>query len=457
MNSTIETFYGCLHTQSDCQKLILLCQYGHLGRIIRRLSSYERASIRCGSIFVYEESESNIFRWTDGRAWHPSRLRGCFIFYKEKGGKLLKKTLNMNIAGKKYHVVAYQNDEDDQKRICCQKYKTKISTFFNQYEHMFNNLKYASTEQENISNSNVSSINMPELFDFGKQDASFNEKINENSFLNSEESKNNSLNTLNEIKCSDLNIGNNNSINKNYVSSSLEPLSEKNEKICKMCDQKIFDKLKNPFTQKLNSNNLINDNFDSKNYKNVYKSYFREHGIPKEIPSSNYYQPSPHLRQNEHFKKNISFSPNQQNEMQHGNIPVPSYPYNNRSTTIPYNASNYKYFKNSPFSDPISRFYNPYIDMSHKNTLNENTMPHFIQKIPNNYFKIRKKQEMEFNNKNLVSYPYDITTENNIEYFNNRNTSNTPTNEETLKNEDLKNANDLNIQSNLENETFDMF
>lgn len=43
-----------------------------------------------GSVFVFDEGESGIYRWTDGRIWSPSRICGNFLVYRE----LLRKVPN---------------------------------------------------------------------------------------------------------------------------------------------------------------------------------------------------------------------------------------------------------------------------------------------------------------------------------------------------------------------------
>jgi len=43
-----------------------------------------------GSVFVFDERESGIYRWTDGRIWSPSRICGNFLVYRE----LLRKVPN---------------------------------------------------------------------------------------------------------------------------------------------------------------------------------------------------------------------------------------------------------------------------------------------------------------------------------------------------------------------------
>lgn len=43
--------------------------------------------IRSGHIFVFEEHESGIKRWTDGIHWSPSRVSDAFILYRELDGE----------------------------------------------------------------------------------------------------------------------------------------------------------------------------------------------------------------------------------------------------------------------------------------------------------------------------------------------------------------------------------
>ena len=40
----------------------------------RRLTSAERKALSSGSVFVFDEQDSGIRRWTDGRLWSPSRI-----------------------------------------------------------------------------------------------------------------------------------------------------------------------------------------------------------------------------------------------------------------------------------------------------------------------------------------------------------------------------------------------
>lgn len=87
----IETFYGWIEDTEDALRVFELCRKGQLGRVRRRLHDEERQLIRSGSIFVFEEDESGMKRWTDGRLWSPSRILGHFLIYRELDKKRLFK------------------------------------------------------------------------------------------------------------------------------------------------------------------------------------------------------------------------------------------------------------------------------------------------------------------------------------------------------------------------------
>lgn len=79
----IETFYGLIENTMDALRIFQLCREGRLQRVRRRLHERERRLIRSGSVFVFNEDESGIRRWTDGRLWSPSRILGNFLIYRE--------------------------------------------------------------------------------------------------------------------------------------------------------------------------------------------------------------------------------------------------------------------------------------------------------------------------------------------------------------------------------------
>ncbi|KAK9723036.1 Global transcription regulator sge1, variant 2 [Basidiobolus ranarum] len=54
----------------------------------RRLHEKEKKLLRSGSVYVFDEKESGIKRWTDGRLWSPSRILGNFLVYRELDKKI---------------------------------------------------------------------------------------------------------------------------------------------------------------------------------------------------------------------------------------------------------------------------------------------------------------------------------------------------------------------------------
>lgn len=52
---------------------------GIMPKINRRLRDDERRLIRSGSVFIFDEKESGIKRWTDGLLWSPSRILWNFL------------------------------------------------------------------------------------------------------------------------------------------------------------------------------------------------------------------------------------------------------------------------------------------------------------------------------------------------------------------------------------------
>lgn len=83
----METYCGHVKTPADAIKLFEACRIGLLPRIQRRLSEKERQSIKSGSVFVWDEREAGMRRWTDGKSWSASRVSGSFLTYREMEGK----------------------------------------------------------------------------------------------------------------------------------------------------------------------------------------------------------------------------------------------------------------------------------------------------------------------------------------------------------------------------------
>jgi hypothetical protein len=83
----METYCGLVRTPADAIKLFEACRLGIFPRVQRRLSEKERQSIRSGSVFVWDEREAGMRRWTDGKSWSASRVSGSFLTYREMEGK----------------------------------------------------------------------------------------------------------------------------------------------------------------------------------------------------------------------------------------------------------------------------------------------------------------------------------------------------------------------------------
>ncbi|KAF8917265.1 Gti1/Pac2 family-domain-containing protein [Mucidula mucida] len=76
-----------LRDAHDAQVILEAVRRNILPLIKRRLVASERDQLEAGNVFVWEEEgveESGLLRWTDGRRWSQSRMRGDFLFYEEK-------------------------------------------------------------------------------------------------------------------------------------------------------------------------------------------------------------------------------------------------------------------------------------------------------------------------------------------------------------------------------------
>ena len=75
----METYHGHVRTPNDAILLFEACRIGLLPRVQRRLSEKERQQIKSGSVFVWDEREAGMRRWTDGKSWSASRVSGSFL------------------------------------------------------------------------------------------------------------------------------------------------------------------------------------------------------------------------------------------------------------------------------------------------------------------------------------------------------------------------------------------
>lgn len=74
---------GWIATTGDALLMLEAARRGVIPRVTRRLVDSERKMIASGSVFVFDEDESGIKRWTDGLFWSPSRILGNFLLYRE--------------------------------------------------------------------------------------------------------------------------------------------------------------------------------------------------------------------------------------------------------------------------------------------------------------------------------------------------------------------------------------
>ncbi|RKP01144.1 hypothetical protein CXG81DRAFT_6619, partial [Caulochytrium protostelioides] len=136
----METLIGYIRYPSDAILVLEACRLGRLQCVKRRLSDSERAAyVKSGTIFVWDEDDSGIKRWTDSRHWSPSRINGVFLIYREveptrakaigsngsvttvpdstefvvKENGLTKKALSIQTRdGRKQHLVCYYTRDD---------------------------------------------------------------------------------------------------------------------------------------------------------------------------------------------------------------------------------------------------------------------------------------------------------------------------------------------------------
>ncbi|KAF4568599.1 hypothetical protein EYR36_010611 [Pleurotus pulmonarius] len=71
---------------NDAHIILEAVRLNILPLIKRRLATTEREQLKTGNVFVWEEAEDDggLLRWTDGRRWSQSRMRGDYLYYEEK-------------------------------------------------------------------------------------------------------------------------------------------------------------------------------------------------------------------------------------------------------------------------------------------------------------------------------------------------------------------------------------
>lgn len=122
------SYYGYCQTQLDCLILFEAARQGLISKRKERLSVTERESIASGAIFIWDEQETGIRRWTDGKFWSTSRVLSHFLVYREldnikksvassgcriKPYGLCKQATNIiNDNSSKMHLIGYYSKRD---------------------------------------------------------------------------------------------------------------------------------------------------------------------------------------------------------------------------------------------------------------------------------------------------------------------------------------------------------
>ncbi|KAH9214631.1 Gti1/Pac2 family-domain-containing protein, partial [Leptodontidium sp. 2 PMI_412] len=122
------TYQGYVRTREDAILLFEACQLDVLPKILRRLSRKERkVLISPGAVFVWDELEAGIQRWTDGRLWGSIALSETFIIRREmerkvrrtsivdengyiyKPNGLVRTSMTITTSGRQLHLVTYHD------------------------------------------------------------------------------------------------------------------------------------------------------------------------------------------------------------------------------------------------------------------------------------------------------------------------------------------------------------
>lgn len=80
----LPTYTGFIGSTYDAAVLLEACIQGRLLRLIHRPATVCRGQIaRSGHVFIFEEKESGVRRWTDDLTWSPSRKLDGFLLYRQ--------------------------------------------------------------------------------------------------------------------------------------------------------------------------------------------------------------------------------------------------------------------------------------------------------------------------------------------------------------------------------------
>ncbi|WVF66293.1 hypothetical protein IAT40_001033 [Kwoniella sp. CBS 6097] len=96
-------FRGYIESTLDALLVFEAARRGMIPRVTRRLIERERGMVQSGAVFVFDEHESGIKRWTDGLVWSPSRILHNFLVYRETDKRSHPATPNKNSTSPPQH------------------------------------------------------------------------------------------------------------------------------------------------------------------------------------------------------------------------------------------------------------------------------------------------------------------------------------------------------------------
>lgn len=124
-----ESYRGLILTLQDALLVLEATRLNILPKVKRRLNDVERKHITAGSVFAWNETECGMKRWTDGKNWLASKVKGPFLTYQEhddtrnvKPNGLVKQSFSLTTKqNEKLHLIAYYDPLDRAKGQTCGK------------------------------------------------------------------------------------------------------------------------------------------------------------------------------------------------------------------------------------------------------------------------------------------------------------------------------------------------
>lgn len=115
-----QTYHGSILGLQDALLILEGIRQDALPQVKRRLNDAERKLICAGSIYAWNETTLGMKRWTDGKNWLASKVKGPFLIYHEhdtdrniKPNGLVKQSFSLTTKqSEKLHLIAYYNSHD---------------------------------------------------------------------------------------------------------------------------------------------------------------------------------------------------------------------------------------------------------------------------------------------------------------------------------------------------------